>query len=180
MKEDQNLYEEFLKGNEQAFELIMDKYMEKLIYFIKSFVRSFDVAEDLAQDVFVYILINKKEYDFKYSLKTYLFTIAKSRSLNYIKKEHRIIELEENNYFIEEEIEDVVFQKEKYRNLKKAIKKLNSSQSMVIFLADIEELPYNDICKILNMSLPKVKSLVHRGRKNLKEILLTEVDVYNG
>lgn len=180
MKEDQILYKEFLKGNDKAFEIIMDKYMEKLIYFIQSFVKNIDVAEDLAQDVFVYILINKKDYDFKYSLKTYLFTIGKCRAFNYIKKEKRVIKLEESSYSNEEEIEDIVFKNEKYKNLKKSINKLNSSQSRVIFLADIEELPYKDICKILDMSMAKVKTLIHRGRKNLKEILLKEVDLYNG
>ena len=96
MNNDQKLYMEFINGNQKSFEMIIDKYMEKLVYFINSFVNNIDAAEDLAQDVFVYILINKKQYDFKYSLKTYLFTIGKCRAFNYIKKEKKLTVLEEN------------------------------------------------------------------------------------
>lgn len=84
MEDDVKLYKKFLTGNNEAFDILIDKYRNNLIYFIQGFVNSKDIAEDLTQDVFVYVLINRKEYDFKYSLKTYLYTIAKSRALNYM------------------------------------------------------------------------------------------------
>ena len=92
-KTDVELYREFLLGNKEAFEEIVVRYKDKLIYFIARYVKTIEIAEDLAQDTFVYILVNKKEYDFKYSLKTYLYTIAKCRAWNYLKREKRIIRL---------------------------------------------------------------------------------------
>ena len=59
MEDDKKLYKSFLNGDQKSFELIMDKYMENLIYFIYGFVKRIDVAEDLAQDVFVYILMKR-------------------------------------------------------------------------------------------------------------------------
>lgn len=158
----------------------MDKYIESVIYFINKFVKNIDVAEDLAQDVFVYILINKKEYDFKYSLRTYLYTIGKYRAFNYLKRKKRIIHLNDDIYTDGSEIDDIVFKKEKNKNLKEAINKLNDEQSTVVFLADIEELSYKEICKILGISMPKLKSLIYRARKKLKVILLKEEAKYNG
>ena len=152
MEEDKKLYKKFLSGDKESFEYIVDKYMEKIIYFIYRFVKRIDVAEDLAQDVFVYILMNKEKYDFKYSLKTYLYIIAKSRAINYIKKESKISYLQDNEYlFTEEEIEDIVFKKEKNEKLKSAIDKLPNPQNQLIYLVDIEELSYKEISKILNM-----------------------------
>lgn len=181
MEEDKRLYRRFLNGDKESFELIVDKYMEKIIYFIYGFVKRIDVAEDLAQDVFVYILINKEKYDFKYSLRTYLYIIAKSRAINYTKKENRITYLQDNDYiFSEEEIEDVVFNKEKSKKIRKAINSLPEPQNRIIYLVDIEELSYKEICKILNISLSQVKTLIHRGRKKLKKILEMEVNIYNG
>ena len=84
-KTDKQLYKEFLLGNKESFEKIVIRHKNQLIYFIQRYVRSVDIAEDLAQDVFVYVLINKKNYKFEYSLKTYLYTIAKSKALNYTK-----------------------------------------------------------------------------------------------
>ena len=154
--------------------------MEAIIYFINRFVRNIDVAEDLAQDVFVYILINRKDYDFKYSLKTYLYTIGKCRALNYLKREKRIVNLNEDICIDENEIEEIVFKKEKNKNLKNAINKLNNEQSQVIFLVDIEELSYKEACKVLGIPMSNLKSLIHRARKNLKKVLLKEESKYNG
>lgn len=83
--------------------------MEAVIYFINRFVKNVDIAEDLAQDVFVYVLINKKEYDFKYSLKTYLYTIGKCRAINYLKREKRMVSLAENMYQDENDIEELSY-----------------------------------------------------------------------
>ena len=48
------------------------------------------------------------------------------------------------------------------------------------YLADIEELSYKEICNTLNMSLSQVKTLIYRGRRKLKKILMKEVNNYNG
>ena len=137
MEDDKKLYKSFLNGDQKSFELIMDKYMENLIYFIYGFVKRIDVAEDLAQDVFVYILMNKKKYDFKYSLKTYLYIIAKSKAINYIKREKRITYLQDNEYiFTEQEIEDIIFNKEDSKTVKSAIDDLPEPQSQIIYLSD--------------------------------------------
>lgn len=177
MEEDKRLYNEFILGNNDAFEQIMNKYRKDLIYFIQRIVKSFDVAEDIAQDVFVYVLINKKEYDFKYTLKTYLYTIGRSRAINYLKKEKRCVSLNlehQGNY----EIEEIMFLNERKRNLKESINKLLPQHQLVIYLADIEELPYKEICKIMNKSMVQIKMLIYRARKNLKIILGKESNKY--
>lgn len=177
MEEDKRLYNDFILGNNDAFEQIMNKYRENLIYFIQRIVKSFDVAEDIAQDVFVYVLINKKEYDFKYTLKTYLYTIGRSRAINYLKKEKRCVSLNlehQGNY----EIEEIMFLNERKRNLKESINKLLPQHQLVIYLAKIEELPYKEICKIMNKSMVQIKMLIYRARKNLKIILGKESNKY--
>lgn len=173
-KTDKELYKEFLIGNKESFEKIVIRHKDSIIYFIQRYVKSVDIAEDLAQDVFVYILINKKNYKFEYSLKTYLYTIAKSKALNYIKREKRIIELDENRYEDLEELEEKVFKNERTENLKKAIRKLKTEYQNVIYLADIEELSYKEIGHILNKTVGSVKVLIHRARKALEKIVIEE------
>ena len=132
----------------------------------------------MAQDVFVYLLVNKKNYKFEYSLKTYLYTIAKSKSLNYIKREKRIVELDENQYEDSEELEEKVFKNEKSENLKKAIKKLKVDYQNAIYLADIEQLSYREIGHILKKTDSSVKVLIHRARKALEKIIVEEAYKY--
>ena len=83
---DEALYKDFLLGNKEAFNELIIRYRKLLTDFIMYYIKNNDIAEDIAQDSFLYMIINKKEYDFKYSFKTYLYTIAKSRTLNYLKK----------------------------------------------------------------------------------------------
>ena len=179
MEEDKEMYQEFLNGNQEAFDRLMEKYQAKLIYFIQRYVGAVDIAEDLAQDVFVYILMNPKQYDFKYSLKTYLYMIAKSRALNYLKREKRIIPLNETIIYTDDkELEDQVFSKEKSQNLKKAIDTLPLHYQTAIYLADMEELSYKEIADIMEISLSQVRVLIHRARKKLTQIVKKEVEIY--
>lgn len=177
-KTDKQLYKEFLLGNNESFEEIVIRHKNSIIYFIQRYVKNLDIAEDLAQDVFVYLLINKKNYKFEYSLKTYLYTIAKSKSLNYIKREKRIVELDENQYEDSEELEEKVFKNEKSENLKKAIKKLKIDYQNAIYLADIEQLSYKEIGHILRKTDSSVKVLIHRARKALEKIIVEEAYKY--
>lgn len=158
-KTDKELYQEFLKGNNKSFEKLVIRHKDKLIYFITTYVKSIDTAEDIAQDVFVYILIHRTNYDFKYSLKTYLYTIAKSKALNYLKREKKITYTEETtilenkeniNRYNEKEretLEEIIFKKENAQRLHNTIKKLKKEYAQAMYLADIEELSYNEIRK---------------------------------
>lgn len=179
-KTDKELYREFLQNHQRSFEEIIIRHKDKLIYFIQKYVKSIDIAEDIAQDVFVYILIHKESYDFNYSLKTYLFTIAKSKSLNYLKREKRIVRINENDAYDLQLLEEKVFENERKSNLKKAINKLKPEYQNAIYLADIEELSYKEISQIMNKTESGIKVLIHRARKSLENILRGEEEKYEG
>ena len=66
---DKKLYQKYLNGDNKAFEELVTKYKDNIIYFISRYTKNTEIAEDISQDVFVYILLNKEQYDFKYSFK---------------------------------------------------------------------------------------------------------------
>ena len=173
---DKELYKEYLKGNQQAFEEIVKKYKDHIIYFISTYTKNAQIAEDISQDVFIYILINKDQYDFKYSFKTYLYMIAKCRALNYIKKEKKVVNiLEYEELNIEDDnLEEIVFQNEKNINLRKTIKKLKPDYQQIIYLTTFEGLKYKEVAKVMNKNIGQVKGLLNRGKKKLKELLESE------
>ena len=90
-------YRLFLNGDEDAFDGIMREYFDGLIFFINRYVNDPHTAEDIAIDVFAYIAENRRKYNFKVSLKTYIYMIGKSRAFNLIKhrKRHAAEELHE-------------------------------------------------------------------------------------
>lgn len=176
-KNDKELYKEFLLGNNEAFNIIIQRYRTQLISFIMKYTKNFEVSEDLAQDTFVYILVNRKDYDFKYSLKTYLYTIAKCRALNYLKKQKRIISYEDYYDYeqsIEYDLDMKLIQQERKQRLYESLKKLKQEYQIAIYLADFQGFKYNEISRILEKTLPQTKMLIHRARKSLEKNLKKE------
>ena len=176
-KSDIELYKLFLKGNKEAFNWLIVKHRKMLTNFIMTYVKNTEIAEDIAQDSFMYMIINKVEYDFKYSFKTYLYTIAKSRALNYLKKAKQTIYVEDvviNNIELEGNVENEFFARENYNTLKKIIKKLKKEHQHVIYLYYFQGFKYKEICKILNQSMPKTKMAIHRAKKLLEKLVREE------
>lgn len=173
---DKELYKAYLKGDEEAFELLVKRHKNNIIYFISTYTKNIQIAEDISQDVFVYILLNKKQYDFRYSFKTYLYMIAKCRALNYIKKENKILNIEEyENIKIEENnLEEIIFRNEKNENIKNIIKKLKPDYQEIIYLTTYEGFKYREVAKIMNKNMGQVKALLNRAKKKLKELLEKE------
>jgi len=168
MKEEQRIYNSFINGDKKSLEYLVERYSNDLINFIKKYVQRTDIAEDIAQDVFVYLLVNKPKFDFKYELKTYLYTIARSRALNAIKKEKKYVPEESNIVMYDNnEFEQI----ETNLDFRRALDRLPMNYKDVLYLVEIEKLKYNEVCMILNKTLPQVKITAYRARLKMKKEL---------
>ena len=178
-KTDIDLYKEFINGNKDAFNEIVNRYRDILILFILRYVKNLEIAEDLAQDTFVYVLINKKEYDFKYSLKTYLFTISKCRSIKYIKKQKKNVQFSDIN--LEDlnsiSIDESLIRQENREIILNAMTKIKDEYQVLIYLRDIQGFNYKEICKILDKTMAQVKISIYRARKSLEKIIRKEGEI---
>ena len=108
-------YRRFLDGDESAFEDIMKELFRGLVFFIDGFVHDTQAAEDIAIDTFSDLLVHRHRYNFKVSLKTYLYMVGRSRALDYIKhrKVIEFVELSEVQNLADEKIlEETVLQSE--------------------------------------------------------------------
>lgn len=172
-KTDQELYYDFLDGKKEAFDEIVERYRKDLILFLMRYVKNYEIAEDLAQDTFLYILTSRKEYDFNCTMKTYLYTIAKCRAINYLHKK-KMLPLDENyvgNQTDYQCIDDNLLKEEERKRIKEAMKKLKKEYQIVIYLRDFEKLRYQEIAKTLNKTMSQTKMLIHRARKALRKEL---------
>lgn len=134
--EDKELYQEFLKGNNEALNKILERYKNNLIYFISRYTKNIEASEDIFQDVVLYILEKKEIYNFKYSFKTYLYTIAKSRAINYIEKEKKYTNIETivDSYADTKLLEEIIFSNERQKKVKEAIGNLKTDYQIVLYL----------------------------------------------
>ncbi len=167
-------YRRFLDGDESAFDDIMNDYFDSLVFFVNRYVNDVHVAEDIAIDAFSELIVHKNRYNFKVSLKTYLFMIGKSRALNHIKR-RKIINFvplnEAENKADVETIENLILSNEKKRAIYAAIQKLNSEMQTVIHLIYFEDMSYKDASIVMNKTRKQIDNLLYRAKTELRSIL---------
>lgn len=181
MKEDMSRYLRFADGDEEAFNEILIEYRKPLTYFINRYVHDLEIAEDIAIDVFMYLLVHKYRYNFKTSLKTYLYTIGRSKALDYLKRKKKFIIIEYSDEYIENLedtslMEEIILEERKQR-LHKAIQNLSTDMKEAICLVYLEELSYEETSKIMKKNRKQIDNLLYRAKKQLKEILEKEGDL---
>ena len=172
---DKKLYNDYLEGNKEAFEFLYNKYKKRIEYFIFNIVKDCNIAEDITQETFIYVMQNriKENISFKY----YIYMVAQSRAINYINREKRRKQIaEEKIYNFEEDIEkdilESIIQEEDRKEIIEAIELLNEKYKNAIYLVKIEGLSYQEASEILGQTLQNTKNLIHRGKKELRKILL--------
>ncbi len=172
---DEKLYYDYLNGKKEAFEYLYNKYKSKIEYFIFNIVKDYQKAEDLMQETFIYVMQNEMQENstFKY----YLYLVAKSKSYNYINVEKRRNEITEKYFYnenekIEEDVLEMITREETKKELLMAIEELDEKYKNAIYLVKIERLSYEETAKLLGQTLQNTKNLIHRGKKQLRKILL--------
>ncbi len=173
-KIDEKLYSNYLNGEKEAFEILYNKYKSKLEYFVFNIVKNYQVAEDITQDTFVYVMQNKKseKYDFKY----YIYLVAKSKAYNHISIENRRTKIVKK-YFpeaeqIEKDILEIISKEETRKELLESLELLEPKYRNAVYLVNIEGFSYEETSKILGETLQNTKTLIHRGKKQLRKILI--------
>ena len=168
-------YRRFLDGDESAFDDIMKELFDNLVFFINRYVHDIHAAEDIAIDAFSDLIVNKHRYNFKVTLKTYLFMLGRSRALNYIKHRKVIdfVELEEaDKAFPEEEtLEETVLTDERKRVINNALCLLSDDMRIVIHLVYFENLPYKEAARVMKKNHKQIDNLLYRAKKELRIIL---------
>lgn len=172
---DKKIYNEYLNGEKGAFELLYNKYKEKIQYFVYNIVKDYQKAEDITQDVFIYVMQNriKEGYTFKY----YIYLVAKSRAYNQVNMEKRRTEINDK-YILNEtdqvgqDVAEIITNNEKKKELMDAINMLDDRYKNAIYLVKIEELTYEETATILGENVQNIKNLIHRGKIDLRKILI--------
>ncbi len=177
MDNGESSYRRFLDGDEGAFGEILDMYSENLIFFINRYVGNVAIAQELSEDVFVELLIHKRRYNFKTSLKTYIFTIGRNKAVSYLRRcarkpecAYEYIELESDRTNLEDEF----IKREQERELHNAINTLNEDYKTVLHLIYFEEMSYDEAARVMKKNKKQIENLAYRARQALKKQLVKE------
>ena len=161
-----------MQGEDRAFDEIIDLYRDRITFFIFSFVKNKETAEDIAMDVFVEILVHPKRYKFKGSFKSYIYSIAHHKAVDFIRR-NREIPCEGYSFKDDFKNEDI-FKSENNEILYRAMKHLNDDYRRVLCLVYFEQLESEEIQIIMGKNKRQIANLTYRAKQALKAELIKE------
>jgi RNA polymerase sigma-70 factor, ECF subfamily len=175
------------KGSEKAYRELLGRYQRPVFSLIYRMVRDREQAEDLAQETFVRVFNNIDRYDPAYKFSSWIFKIATNLTIDFIRrKEVPTVSIDGSRYATsaddieastitvesgEENPEELLEARELGAEIELAIGKLRPEYRQAIVLRHIDDLPYEEIAQIMALPLGTVKTYIHRGRKELQEML---------
>jgi len=174
MKNGESTYRRYLDGDEGAFDEIWKEYRDPLTFFIDRIVQDRGDAEDIAIDVFAYVLLHPARYDFRTSLKTYLFMLGRSRALDALRHRKVItfVELAEADRLADRRtVEDAVLRSEDLRRLNAALATLPEEMQLAVHLVYLEGFSYDEVGKILKKNRKQIDNLLYRAKNALRTFL---------
>jgi len=183
VKKELNQYEEkvlitgLMNGDRDAFSTVLTAHREQLIRICRGFVNSREDAEDIAQEVFIQLFRSARSLRGESKLSTWLYRVAVNKSLNYIRSNRSKHKLENRSEDPAVRIEsDDSADKDIIRSdhslaLEYALDSLSENQRTAFVLSKYEDLSYDEIKEVMQISLSSVQSLIFRAKKNMQESL---------
>ena len=171
----ESAYRRYLSGDESAVGEIMDELFFKLVFFIDGYVHDIHSAEDIAMDAMSDLFVKEHRYNFKVSLKTYVFMLGKSRALDHL-RHRRAIELTdiseaESVGDDRAELERKVLADERRREVNAALERLPEQLRTAVHLIYFEEMSYDEAARVMKKNRKQIDNLLYRAKKELRAIL---------
>lgn len=168
-----------LKGNQQAYAMLVDQYQSFVFTIALRYVKSREDAEEVAQDVFVKAYRSLGDFKGNSKFSTWLYTITTTTSISFLrKKKLEVHSLDNEKVFAAADTLDggmsanQVEQKSKLKMVNAAIALLSPDDAEVITLFYKGEQSLEEIAQILGKEPNAVKVQLHRARTRLKDKML--------
>lgn len=173
--------------DERAFNELVGRYANKIYGTALRITRNPSAAEDVLQEVFIILVEKLHTFSSEYKFSTWLYSVTANASFSHLRseKKHR------NSVSFEEYLssaesgagagadlrsrvpgsDDALSTREWMEKIERAVSELPASYRAVFHLRDVEGLSNVEVAEILNLTLPNVKSRIHRARLVLRDKL---------
>ena len=161
---------------ERSFTLILKKYQEKLYWHIRRLVVSHEDANDVLQNMFVKVWKGLNNFREDSRLYTWLYRIATNESLTFLEQQKKrgTVSLSDDESGLSNRVKaDSNFDGNKLEwKLQLAVQQLPEKQKAVFNLRYYDEMPYNEMSKVLETSEGALKASYHHAVKKIEDYIL--------
>tara|TARA_B100000315_G_scaffold88389_1_gene81185 strand:- start:13401 stop:13988 length:588 start_codon:yes stop_codon:yes gene_type:complete len=188
---DLQLVKEMKAGKPEAFEEMVLSYQKRVYCLAYNLTHNQSDAEDISQEVFLRVCNKINTFLGKAAFSSWVYRITLNVSFMKLKSRKKIQQIPFNNIYPKYQedgfhagnindwsmkTDDVLLNSESRKIIQKAINQLPEKEKKVFVLRDIEGLPTEKVCDILELSVPAVKSRLHRSRLFLRKRLSNYFD----
>ncbi len=180
-RSDKQLIIDYLAGDEGAFEALIKSYLKPIYSFVYRYVGDEQEAEDITQEVFVKVWRNLKKFDQNKNFKTWIFSIAKNTSIDWLRKKKAIpfsnFENEEGENILIETLanpaplpNEILERIGITETLNAVMNQLIPKNRMVLFLRYNDHFTFREIAEVLGEPLNTIKSRHRRALILLRKL----------
>lgn len=187
------LVERLRTGEESAYEFLVAQFQQPVYNLVQRLIDDPSEASDVTQDVFLKVFRNIGSFRGQSSLKTWIYRISVNEAHNrrrwFGRHRRAEIELESDDAgksWLEHLSDqsktpyDLVLNQERREAIERALAGLNPAFRDAIVLRDLEDLSYEEIADVLDVSIGTVKSRILRSREAMRKALLDELEPSRG
>ena len=180
---DEDLMEHFQAGYEQAFNILVSRFKDRLHNFLYRYTHNHQDCEDLVQETFLRVYRSKHSYERIAKFSTWMYTIALNLAKSLYKKKQRMttvtihedesdpddrpMKIEDTNILQDVSLHEKMCMDE----LERALAELSDDFREVVILRDLQQLSYEEIAEICGIALGTVKSRICRARSMLSKVI---------
>jgi len=174
-------------GDGQAFEILVERYQQRILAVARRFTRIREDAEDIVQQSFQKAFVHLHKFEGKSSFSTWLTRIAINEALMLLRRGRGLREVSIDDLSGNEETapgleipdlrpgpESAFLQSERSRILSAAMNKLKPGIRTAIELRELGELSTEEAARVMGLSVEAVKGRVFHGRRKLHQVLKRE------
>lgn len=168
---DQELIQKLIEGDEKALYELYSLYSKPLLNFIYKRIHDEALADEIMQDVFLNALESFRDFRFQCSIKTFIYTIARNKVIDYIRKKKikKVLLSTLPPYVVESltqvDIHEEMEKKEIQQKLEKTFSELPHEYQVILRLKYIENKSVQFIANTLVKTFKSTESLLYRARK---------------
>jgi len=172
MAEEIDVIHQVLEGDVDSFRLLVQRYQKPVISMINNIINDQHMCEDVAQDVFLSAYKKLTSFDpARSDFSTWLFTIARNKSLNALKKKRALSMSQLPEKADLRNPSDELGEKEFFDELDRILQTLPARQKTAFVLAEFEKLSYAEIAQIEGVRIGTIKSRINRAKRKLRSAL---------
>lgn len=178
---DAALISAYLQGNDKAFETLVKKSKSKVYTTIYLIVKDRYIAEDLLQETYIKAIdvMKSGRYNEEGKFMPWIVRIAHNLAIDYFRKDRRYptIILEDGSMvlnsfeFSEDSFEDIQLKQDQIVNIRELVKRLPDEQREVLVLRHYEELSFQEIADLTQVSINTALGRMRYALINLRKML---------